>query len=336
MDAMRKHVYIVIAFVVLLLLFVYGCRKTENNPVVNDGTYTLKVPAGFPAPYLSTVNPLSKAGVELGRMLYYDTMLSIGGPQSGNACASCHLQQNGFALPGRAVLPHINLSWNRHFLWRGEVEGSLEDIMMFEVNDFFEVDTTVINASEKYRTKFASVFGTSVISSRHIAYALAQFIRTLVSGDSEYDRFKRGETTLSPAAGRGYEIFFSEKGDCFHCHGNALFTDNDFHNVGLKTKSYADMGRYLITGSAADIGKFKTPTLRNVALRNAFMHDGRFTTLTEVVEHYNSGLQRTDYLDPIFTHQDISLTPTEVSDLVAFLHTLTDNVFITNPAFSAP
>lgn len=324
------------SFVLILLLFTYACRRSEEGPQISNAGYTLQVPAGFPAPYLSDFNPLTRAGVELGRMLYYDTLLSSGGPQSGNACASCHLQKNGFALPGRAVLPHINLSWNRHFLWKGEVAGSLEDIMMFEVRDFFATDTALLNARDDYRSKFAAVFGSTDISSRHIAYALAQFIRTLVSGNSTYDKFMRGEVALNATARRGYELFFSEKGDCFHCHGNALFSDNDFHNIGLKTRSYGDMGRYLVSGSASDIGKFKTPTLRNVALRNAYMHDGRFTTLTEVVEHYNTGLQRTDYLDPILNHQDIDLSPSEVNDLVAFLHTLTDSTFISDPAFSAP
>lgn len=312
----------------LLSLLTYACKKEKDT--VEEAAYQFAVPDGFPMPVPDPKNPMSKAGIALGKHLYYDTALSYGGPQQGMACASCHFQSSGFALPGSNVLPHCNLAWNSHFLWRGDIEGTVENIMLFEVNDFFQVDMSRVNANAYYRDKFREVFGQTSITDTLMARALAQFIRTLVSANSPYDQYLKSKVSLSESARRGMDIFFSEKGDCFHCHGNALFSDNSFHNIGLTVKSQADMGRYLVTGSASDVGKFKTPGLRNVALRTVYMHDGRFKSLREVIEHYNSGVRHGEFLDPLLDKPPLGLSETDMNDLENFLKTLTDNDFITN------
>lgn len=318
---------------VLLIVMIHSCKK-ETFSVEDE--YSFVTPFGFPDPNSDPSNPMSKAGVELGRYLYYDTALSFNGPREGSACASCHFQEYGFTLPDQNVLPHCNLAWSRNFLWRGEFQGTLEDIMLFEVNDFFVVDMEHLRGRRFYQQMFRNAFGSEYISDTLVAKALAQFIRTLVSSYSKYDRFLKGEMQLTSSELRGRDLFFSEKGDCFHCHGNALFSDNDFHNIGLNVKSQADMGRYLVTGASMDIGKFKTPSLRNAGLRKSFMHDGRFKTLKEVIRHYNTGIRKSEYLDPLLDKPSPGLTESEIEDLEAFILSLTDQTFITEKAFSNP
>lgn len=319
------------------LLFSGSCRRDNAEPnEVGTHVSVLDVPPGFPLPYLSVENPQTAEGVALGRKLYYDTLLSLGGPQQGRSCASCHLQSAGFTKPDMPVLAHVNLAWSTNFLWKGEISGSLEDIMRFEVNDFFASDLSGLLQDASYPALYQAAFGETLISPDRTAFALAQFVRTQISGNALFDRFIQKKADLPDDAKRGYELFYSEKGDCFHCHGNALFTDNGFHNIGLRTRSGADAGRYLVTGSASDMGKFKTPSLRNTALRGVYMHDGRFKTLEEVVNHYASGIQYSAYLDPILDKRNISLSPDDVSDLVAFLKTLTDTAFLKNPKLSKP
>lgn len=318
----------------MLLIVVMACKKTPESNEQSTHPYWIQVPANFPA--LPADVQLTEEAVALGRHLYYDTLLSAGGPHAGQSCSSCHLQDKGFTLPGQAVLAHCNLAWNRRFLWKGDVEGNMDSIMRFEVNRFFQTDITHLKKSEKYQRLFEKAYGKNAINSDNTANALGQFISTLVSSNSIYDQYLNQQTVLDASAMRGMEIFFSEKGDCFHCHTDGLFTDNDYHNNGLKQKNYADMGRYTITGNSADIGKFKTPSLRNTALRGAYMHDARFKTLEEVVRHYNSGIQHTEYLDPLLDKPGLGLTEQEVQDLVHFLETLNDSTFLYNTQFSKP
>lgn len=321
---------------ITLSVFYSACRKDADNGNQTTDAYILQVPPGFPEALLSAENPLSRAGIALGRRLYYDTLLSVGGPLNGQACASCHFQNKGFTRTDIPVLAHVNLAWNRNFLWKGEITGSLEEIMVFEVNDFFQSDLSGLHRDPLYPGLYAAAFGDQAITPQKTAFALAQFVKTLISGNSPYDRYLQGKASLPAAALRGADLFYSEKGDCFHCHGNALFTDNAFHNIGLRNRSSADMGRYLVTGAASDVGKFKTPTLRNTALKNVYMHDGRFKSLYEVVNHYNLGVQHTEYLDPILDKPPLNLSTDEINDLVAFLETLTDTTFLSDPAFSKP
>lgn len=292
-----------------------------------------------PADNLTTVE-----GAALGRKLYYDPELSRGGPLEGKACASCHQQQFGFTLPGPKsppILPHVNLGWNQAFLWNGAKQGSLEDAMRFEVKDFFQVDLERINANDTYRKAFKEVFGVDEIDYNVLAKALAQFLRTVNSFDSKIDAFLQGKGFLDESVLRGYMIFNSERGDCFHCHSIGLFTDGRFHNNGLDSvfNGFGE-GLYAVTGNKNDLGKFKTPTLRNVALRSPYMHDGRFSTLEEVVEFYNSGVVPSPTLDPIMTkpgkENGLQLSEQDKTDLVNFMKALTDSSFIRDTSLSNP
>lgn len=343
-----------------LLTSIAGCKKKEdyqlilppvveepepNNPANPDyptTPYTLPTYRGFPKMTTPTNNPLTVEGVALGRKLYYDPALSQGGPMQGNACASCHLQTKAFSTSGgnNSVLPHINLGWNQTFLWNGKVEGTLEDIMKFEVEEFFKADLSLIKNSIEYQDLYKKAYGNNSINPSNTAKALAQFFRVLNSTESKFDKFNRSELTLTDEEMIGKNIFFSETGDCFHCHGDPFFTDNMFHNIGLDSVNSPFSGRAETTGREPDKGKFKTPTLRNIELTGPYMHDNRFNTLEEVVEFYNSGVQDNKNLDPLMTknHADrkLRLNSFQKKALVSFLKTLTDNSFVENSELSKP
>ena len=335
---------IILILPVIALLFL-KCQKSETPEVLPpdpvDTTVVLTpfeiiTPTHFPQMIIPDDNQPYMERVMLGRMLYYDPILS----NDGRACASCHHQSKGFTVPGMVngmpVLPHVNLAWSSNFMWDGSKPGSLEDVMLFEVKEFFGTDLSKVNKDSNYIKLFRRHFGVSQITYKELSYALAQFVRTMISRDTKYDRFIRGAEDLDYDEMEGRNIFFSEKGDCFHCHVNPTMTDNLFHNIGLDSV-YAkemDKGQYNVTGSIFDLGKFKTPNLRNVALRERLMHDGRFQSLEEVIEFYNSGVRKVNSLDPIMTkpgkENGLNLSPQEKYQLVRFLQTLTDESFITD------
>lgn len=316
---------------------VHGWLEPQLTP------YTLTVPTYFPLLEVPVDNPLTVEGIELGRRLYYDPLLSTGGPQAGHSCSSCHVQSSSFSEPGvgTAILPHVNLGWSSNFLWTGKVNGALEDIMMFEVDDFFHVDLDVLNEHPQYPALFQEVFGVGEITSDRVAKALAQWFRRLTSTNSKFDRYLSYTENLTAQEMNGMMIYLTEVGDCFHCHGIPLLTDNNFHNIGLDSVyAGSDQGRYRVTADPADLGAFKAPTLRNIALTAPYMHDGRFQTLEEVVEHYNSGVNPSPSLDPLMTKASgstvLNLTPIQKADLVTFLHTFTDDVFVSDSALADP
>ena len=320
-------------FASFILLIAIGCLK-DNVYSPSLTRYVEVYPANFPDMPLTADNPSTVEGVELGRMLYYDKILSNNQTQ---ACADCHSQSTAFASTGVNSLAHINLGWSSSFLWNGKIEGTLEDIMMFEVEDFFGTDVEQLNQHEDYPVLFKKVFGVDNITSKEIAYALAQFFRTLNSYDSKFDRVMQGLETFTPAEMNGYDIFFTERGDCFHCHGGALNTDNLFHNNGLDMNPAA--GRYVITQNSSDVGKFKTPTLRNIEFTAPYMHDSRYETLEEVVYFYSHGLQDSPTIDPLMKFDfssGVNLNPADQADLVTFLKTFSDTSFLSNPALSDP
>lgn len=323
---------------VLIAISLVACKKKgEIQPVETLDYVTLDLPQSFPQMVLNPENPLSEQGIELGRMLYYDPILS----NTGQSCSSCHFQNNSFTDPASNSLVHVNLGWQQHFLWNGAVEGTLEDAMLFEVEDFFSTNVSALQQHADYPVLFKKVFGTEQISSKNIAFALAQFVRSMVSANSRFDKYLAGELILNSQELSGMDIFLTERGDCFHCHSVGLLTDNTFHNTGLdETFSALNWGRYGVTENTSDIGRFKTPTLRNVELTMPYMHDGRFSTLEEVVEFYNSGVHITSYTDPIMTKPGkefgLQLTTQDKADLVAFLKAFTDTSFIQNPKFGHP
>ena len=206
-----------------------------------------------------------------------------------------------------------------------------------EMNEQLSAVTAKLANEDGYRAKFKAAFGSEEINSDRLAMALEQFLLTLVSQDSKFDRAARKAGELSAQEKRGLELFVTEfdparglrGADCFHCHGGNLFTNHDFMNNGLEERG-VDRGRMEVTGNEADRNKFKVPTLRNVAVTGPYMHDGRFATLTEVVEHYNSGVVRSRTLDPnLAKHPQggLGLSEADKAALVAFLKTLTDEKF---------
>ena len=325
----------------VISVFLFSCKKNEDKDGMSETPVALKIPQFFPKMNIPADNAMTTERLALGRKLYYDPILS----NDGRSCSSCHFQAKGFASDvssGAPVLPHINLGWNANFLWKGEKQCSLEEMMMFEVDDFFGTDINKLNANEEYKTLFLKAYGVNTIASKDVAYALAQFFRSMISGNSRFDKFRRHEITLTASEQSGMEIFFSERGDCFHCHSGMMLTDNSFHNTGLdSTITAGNKGRFDVTGIETDAGKYKTPTLRNCELRTQFMHDGRFGTLEEVVEFYNSGFHRSSpNIDPLMLlpskENGLQLTAQEIADLVEFLKTFTDNDFITNQSLSSP
>lgn len=348
MKSNTKHILLPVLFACFLYTS-ESCRPTQESKVVAqpDTTYQLTpyniiLPQHFPKMAIPSDNQPSVERIALGRMLYYDEILS----NDGRACASCHFQSYGFTVPGMVgnmpVLSHVNLAWHERFMWDGSKTGSLEDVMLFETKEFFATNLEKINASEKYRKLFRQYFGVDYISHKEIAYSLAQFTRTMISKDSRYDRYMRGAERLTYAEEMGMNIFFSEKGDCFHCHTAMITTDGQMHNTGLDSAygKEADKGYFNITGNPSDLGKFRTPNLRNVALRQRFMHDGRFKTLEEVIEFYDHGVKIVSNIDPIMTKQrkdnGLNLNQIEKQQLVAFLKTLTDETFTSDTSFSKP
>ncbi|VAW25891.1 hypothetical protein MNBD_BACTEROID06-802 [hydrothermal vent metagenome] len=314
----------------MFLIALANC-KSPDNPAYQTTPYELIIPQEFPVMDIPADNRLTIEGVALGKKLYYDPILD---KNQAKACATCHLQKQSFSS-APAVLPHVNLGWQHNWLWKGEVKGSLEDIMAFEVQDFFETDLANLNTHSEYPTLFKNAFGVDNIDYVDIEKALAQFLRTLNSGNSKFDQVQRGEAEFTNEESQGLELFFTEKGDCFHCHATTFFSDNQFHNNALDAKPAA--GYFEVTGDSLDYGKFKSPTLRNIELTAPYMHDGRFATLEEVINFYSNGLQHSATVDPLMKQLNnggIQLTIEEKAALLAFLRTLTDQDFITNPDFA--
>ena len=304
--------------------------------------YALKGPTRFPPLQIPFDNPLTVEGVELGRQLFNDPLLSV---DSTIACASCHQPSAAFSDPAvfsrgvagqtrRNSMPLFNLAWAPEFFWDGR-SPSLEDQALHPVENAIEMgerwDHVVekLNRHPQYPALFARAFGDHLPISRELAtQAIAQFERTLVSANSKYDRWLRGDFGLTAEEKAGFDIFFTEQGDCFHCHVDPLFTDNEFHNNGLDMAP-PDSGLAALSGRRSDLGKFKTPSLRNIEYTAPYMHDGRFATLEEVVEHYNAGFVRNSLTDPLLLiRPSLELSPTQQAALVAFLKTLSYPNFI--------
>ena len=323
-----------------------------TDEIYDPTPYELNLPANFILAEIPEDNPLTKEGVSLGRHLFYDPILSGNNTQS---CASCHQQKNAFAdstqfslgidgsIGTRNTMQITNIMWTQNLFWDGRT-NSLEEQALEPVENPIEMHENWPHAVHelsdhtKYPSLFFKAFGSKTITKELVAKAIAQFERTLISKDSRYDKVIGGKIFFTDDELAGFEIFNTEKGDCFHCHGSILFTDNSFHNNGLDS-IHLDQGYSKVTGKIADLGQFKTPSLRNVALTAPYMHDGRFQTLEEVIEFYSEGLINSNTIDPLMKNVHnggIQLSVTEKRELVAFLHSLTDTVFTDNPTFSNP
>lgn len=314
--------------------------------------YPFQMSAIFPVPDLPRDNPLTVERVELGKKLFFDKRVSINGMQS---CADCHAPGRGFTdgrITARGAegkfgphntMPLFNLAWKSEFFWDGHAQ-SLRQQVLQPIQNPIEMHQTLTNlvvkmarADDGYPAMFAAAFGSPEITSEKIALALENYLLTLTSFDSKFDRVLNGEEKFTPQEQRGFELFSTEYdprrgqygADCFHCHGGPLFQSQSFANNGLDA-AFSDIGRAKVTGRSSDMGKFAVPSLRNVALTGPYMHDGRFQTLDEVVEHYCTGIKRSSTLDPnLARHPDggVPLCDADKEALVAFLKTLTDEKY---------
>ena len=306
----------------LSLLTLFACRPANEEPW-QPTPYELPSPLFFPTQNnIPADNPMTVEGVALGEKLFHEE----------NSCAMCHHKEYSYEFgpegtleqlgTTHTMLPLINLAWNTSGLgWEGQV-ATLEDMVLAAYTDPAEInaDTSEVvrrlQQSETYPELFKKAFGTDRVSFVLVGKAIAQYVRSLVFANSKFDRYLRGEEQLSQDELNGYLLFITEDGaDCFHCHGggsNALFTTNLRYNNGL---------------DAASKEEFKAPTLRNIALTAPYMHDGRFSTLDEVIDFYSEGVQYSEQISPLMHHVmegGVQLTTEEKQQLKAFLLTLTD------------
>ncbi|WP_299556764.1 cytochrome c peroxidase [Seonamhaeicola sp.] len=341
------------------MFFICFSCTNEKVDTYSPTPSALQIPQLFGDKIINPVipfdNPQTVEGIALGKKLFFDPILSADNSQ---ACADCHKPENAFTDPDRFSdgingtlgtrnsMPLFNLAWNydEAFFWDGRA-FSLEHQAFNPVTDPIEMASTWPEVEQKlqdhseYPTLFNQAFGTSKIDSSLVTKAIAQFERTLISSNSKFDKYLLGETSLTPQELNGFNVFMDEnRGDCFHCHGsenNPLWTDNLFHNNGLDA-IITDLGLGEVSGDPADNGKFKSPSLRNLAFTAPYMHDGRFATLDDVIDHYSEGLQDSPTIDPLMkkvAQGGVQLSPQDKADLKAFLLALSDYEFINNPAF---
>jgi len=351
---------------IVLVILCAACRDRVDPPT----PYNLQIPKGFPtALNIPADNPLTVEGVELGRLLFHDPHLcgyTGNEPDSLMSCATCHRRECNFDIgtdnprfpdgkpkgrtTGKAtihnVMPLMNLVFNHEgYLWNGLISNdnpnaemrTIEDIVRMAIIADDEMCGTeasavaAIKSDSKYPPLFKKAFGTEEITMERIQKAIAQYVRSLISCQSKFDRYLQGLEQLTPQELHGYVLFTTEEGaDCFHCHGSAgspLFTTNLFYNNGLDAQPTDAHDRSSVTGDPRDRGAYRAPSLRNVTKSAPYMHDGRFQTLDEVLEFYNSDVQNSPYISPLMHHVNdggVRLTPTEIADLKAFLETLTE------------
>lgn len=352
-----------------------GCKEDENPDPAGDlehiaydpQPHQVVVPAGFPPLNIPADNLMTTDGVQLGRFLFYDPILS---KDSTMSCFSCHLSAGGFtdnlpvspgvggAIGRRSAMSLENVAfYNNGLFWDGRAK-TLEELAILPVIDPHELNISWDEVEKRlrrhpdYPEMFRKAFGISDSKEvdRDLAVkALAQFMRTLISsGTSKFDRkflAKEIGVDFSEEEFNGFDMFFDIEGSplpdaqCFHCHNAPLFTTNEYFNNGVQEAAtlddFADPGRGAITGNRIDNGRMRAPTLRNIMLTAPYMHDGRFATIEEVIDFYNEGIHFADNLDENLV-PPMGLTPQMKADLIAFLHTLTDTAFVNNPAFQNP
>jgi cytochrome c peroxidase len=332
-------------------IIVAGCRKDVQIPDSSDGAnVSFHVPEGWPAPYYSFAgNKLSNASFILGRKLFYDTRLS---KDNSISCGTCHQPFAAFAnldhalshgvneqLGNRNSPPLFNLNWYTSFMWDGginhiEIQPLAPITNPVEMAEKLDDVLVKLQADAGYRQLFRNAYGTEEITSERLFKAMAQFMGLMISDQSKYDKYMRREAGIAftAAESAGLEVFNNK---CASCHKAPLFTDFSFRNKGLAPGSLNDSGRAHITHEPADVYKFKVPTLRNLKYTAPYMHDGRFTSLEQVLAQMQTGVTESPTLDPLIK-AGISLSEVEKSNLLAFLNTLNDESFIKDKRFQEP
>jgi cytochrome c peroxidase len=357
-------------------LILKSCKKdpqavpTEAVPYTTTPFVLVHEP-WYPPFDLPLDNPLTEEGVMLGRMLFYDPILS---GDSTLSCNNCHQQSKAFSdqrvvsvgitgqLGNRNSMPLHNQMWNKHFFWDGRAKSLKEQVLIpIQAHDEMNMNLyTLIDKlenTERYKSQFKKAFNVSEIEPTHISKALEQFIVTMISFNAQIDKlwhtpditWSHADTlkVISESALRGLNIFMqpTEDGgaDCFHCHSNIPFfgtisISGSMSNNGLDAV-HTDLGFGNITGKFEDKGKFKIPSLRNIARSSPYMHDGRFQTLQEVIDFYSDNIQfSSPNLDTnIDSHKtQLNLSTQQKTDIIEFLKTLTDTTYLNNPNLKSP
>ena len=339
-------------FAALVCSVFTGCKDDfEGEAYIADQAYDLEIPADFPAlAFDRDKNPVTVNGVALGKKLFYEGRLSR---NNSISCGFCHIQENAFTHHGHPVShgidnrlgirnapPIQNMAFLRNYTWDG-VSHDLDERSLVPITTDFEMDSSMpevvgkLNTDANYKKLFKAAFGDENITGERVLKAISQFMVTMVSADSKYDRVLKGKTAFTAEENEGYQLF---RNNCASCHSGALFTDESFRNTGMYYNAqYNDRGRYRVTLDWNDNMKFRVPSLRNVEYTAPYMHDGRFTTLEAVLNFYSDQVENQPNLDPLLKkdgHIGIRMNPSEKQYIIAFLKTLSDQNFITNKAFA--
>lgn len=332
-------------YISIITLFLSSCNFDETPPVMVVTPYEFDLPEGVLIPDIPIEKALSQERIALGKKLFYDVRLSRDNTIS---CASCHLQKEGFAdhhpisigIEGRIGFRNsptlVNVAYHPYFFKEGG-NASLEGQAFGPIEDHREMDFSTAGIIEKLKNDHEIQEMSYIAFGRKfdnfvIVNALGAFQRTIISANSRYDDFfyKKNENALTDAEKRGWVLFKSERTQCEKCHGGFDFSEYAIVNNGSYA-NYEDRGLARITQDSADVGKFKVPTLRNVELTYPYMHNGEYSTLESVIEHYNRGgfghPNQSEFIEPLH------LTEEEKADLIAFLKSLTDWDLANNPAF---
>jgi len=341
---------LVICFLTASVLFSCKVDPKINAPLPVDNLVQV-IPENWPQPmYKFEENPITEERFVLGRALFYENMFS---KDNSISCSSCHQNFVAFAHAdhkishgiedrvGNRNAPGIfNMAWHTSFMHDGG-SNHIEMQPLGPITNTVEMAENInsviakLQATEKYRSLFKSAYGEEVVTSQRILKSLAQFMGLIYSYNSKFDYYKRHEKNTELTAGelRGYDLF---KANCGACHKEPLFSDFEFRNNGLAVDpNYKDSGRAHITGVPSDVYRFKTPSLRNVALTQPYMHDGRYTTLEQCLDHYTDNIKNTINLDPLLA-SGLTLNAQNKKDIIAFLKTLTDLELINDRRFADP
>jgi len=340
-------ILILFASVFIVSYLVGSCKKHDIVHITTSLDQV--IPGGFPQPvYRFEDNPLTEEGFQLGRKLFYDGRLSR---DTGFPCSSCHQEiaifgtyehdrSHGynFSHTLRNAPPLFNLAWQKELHWDGQfkslyAEASQPILTHNEMAENFFTIIFRLGSDSGYRHMFKAAFGTPVVTEDRILRALAQFTGYITSSNSKYDLYKKGQASFTTSEQNGYQLY---QANCSTCHPEPMFTDYSYRNIGLPVDSLLnDYGRMRVTGKSEDSLKFKVPSLRNVYLTANYMHDGRFNTLLQVLNHYSTGIQNSPTLDPLLVNK-IPLADNEKTDLYNFLKTLSDSAMLTDPRFAKP
>lgn len=347
----RGHSGLLWVFSLFMVLILSSCSDEVIEPIEKDEAYSIESPSGFPKMTFDiTGNPVTINGVALGKKLFYEGKLSRNNTIS---CGFCHIQEYAFTHHGHNVSHGIddrlgirnapaiqNMAFLKNYTWDG-VSHNLDERSLIPITTDFEMDSSLpeavgkLNADAKYKQMFKAAFGDENITGERILKAISQFMVTMVSADSKYDQYKKGQAAFTGEEIQGMTLFQQK---CASCHSGELFTDESFRNTGMYYNAqFDDRGRYRVTLDWDDNMKFRVPSLRNVEYTAPYMHDGRFYTLDAVMNFYSDQVEDNPNLDPQLKqngHLGIPMNTQEKQVIIAFLKTLSDKKFISDPKFA--